>query len=41
MAQQSDEMGFSTETRDWLGGWLTGGVEITTLPDIVVEETAD
>lgn len=36
-----DEMGFSAETREWLSGWLTGGAEITTLPDIVVDETVD
>lgn len=34
-----DEYGFSQETRDWLGGWLSGGEEITNLPEIVVEET--
>jgi hypothetical protein len=38
---EQDEMGFSAETRKWLGGWLTGGAEITTLPDIVVNETMD
>lgn len=34
-----DEYGFSEETRDWLGGWLSGGKEITDLPYIVIKET--
>ena len=34
-----DDFGFSKTTRNWLGGWLSGGLEITELPDIVVSET--
>lgn len=34
----TDDFGFSLETRKWLSGWLSGGVEITTLPSIVVSE---
>lgn len=41
MEEGQDEMGFSKETRDWLGGWLSGGTEITSLPKIVMQECED
>ena len=39
--QDKDDFGFSLESRDWLVGWLSGGLEITNLPDVVVDETMD
>tara|TARA_R110002072_G_scaffold45565_6_gene126989 strand:- start:44609 stop:45034 length:426 start_codon:yes stop_codon:yes gene_type:complete len=38
---EKDYQGFSEETRDWLGGWLSGGEEITSLPKIVLRECQD
>jgi hypothetical protein len=35
------EYEFSEETVTWLGGWLSGGLEITNLPEIVIKETSE
>ena len=36
---KDNDYGFSKITMEWLGGWLSGGKEITTMPGKVIEES--
>ncbi|MFS8159766.1 MAG: hypothetical protein ACMG6E_06060 [Candidatus Roizmanbacteria bacterium] len=41
MAEEDEVHEFSEVTKEWLGGWLSGGKDITDLPTTVIAECQD